>query len=219
MSRRAFRIDVEDPRPASAWTLVVVASATLWLTQQIAIWAIAIQVVAIVLSLWRRRAPFNWQANAIALNLGMMGVTAATIHVALQGGPATLGLAHFAVLAQGLQLIDARPRRTEIPLVALPLLQVILASNTTDSAFFTPLIIASLCAASCPLLVHPPPFLDLGCARDSLCQSVFIPGAHPALARFSAYGSGIRVPHDPAAHRIGHLQEFHDGCTPLVTAA
>ena len=154
MSRRAFRIDVEDPRPASAWTLVVVASATLWLTQQIAIWAIAIQVVAIVLSLWRRRAPFNWQTNAIALNLGMMGVTAATIHVALQGGPATLGLAHFAALAQGLQLIDARPRRTEFLLVALALFQVILASNLTDSVFFTPLLTAFLCAAAWTLMVH-----------------------------------------------------------------
>ncbi len=154
MSRRAFRIDVEDPRPASAWTLVAVASATLWLTQQVAIWAVAIQFVAIALSLWRRRAPFGWQTNAIALNIGMLGVTAATIHVALQGGPATLGLAHFAILAQGLQLIDARPRRTEFLLVALALFQVILAANLTDSVFFTPLLIAFLCAAAWTLMVH-----------------------------------------------------------------
>ena len=154
MSRRAFRIDVEEPRPASAWTLVAVASATLWLTQQVAIWAIAIQLAAIALSLWRRRAPFGWQTNAVALNVGMMGVTGATIHVALQGGPATLGLAHFATLAQGLQLIDARPRRTEFLLVALALFQVILASNLTDSVFFTPLLIAFLFAAAWTLMVH-----------------------------------------------------------------
>jgi transglutaminase-like putative cysteine protease len=154
VSRRAFRIDVEDPRPASAWTLVVVASAALWITQQLAVWAVAIQVVAIVVSLWRRTEPFAWQTNPITLNIGMLGVSGATIHVALQGGPATLGLAHFAALAQGLQLIDARPRRTEFLLVALALFQVILASNLTDSVFFPPLLIAFLFAAAWTLMVH-----------------------------------------------------------------
>ncbi len=154
MSRRAFRADVEEPRPASAWALVGVASATLWLTQQLANWVIAVQLVAIAVSFWRRRAPFGWQTNAIALNLGMLGVTAATIYVALKGGPATLGLAHFAALAQGLQLIDARPRRTEFLLVALALFQVILASNLTDSVFFTPLLFAFLFAAAWTLMVH-----------------------------------------------------------------
>ena len=154
MSRRAFRIGVEEPRPASAWALVAIASATLWLTQQLALWTVAIQLLAIALSFWRRREPFGWQTNPIALNFGMMGVTGATIHVALQGGPATLGLAHFAALAQGLQLIDARPRRTEFLLVALALFQVILASNLTDSVFFTPLPIAFLFAAAWTLMVH-----------------------------------------------------------------
>ncbi|HEX9815183.1 MAG TPA: DUF3488 and transglutaminase-like domain-containing protein [Myxococcota bacterium] len=154
MSRRAFRIDVAQPRPASAWTLVSVASAALWITQQLAVWAVAIQGIAIALSLWRRSAPFAWQTNPIALNIGMLGVTGATIHVALQGGPATVGLAHFAALAQGLQLIDARPRRTEFLLVALALFQVILASNLTDSVFFPPLLIAFLFAATWTLMVH-----------------------------------------------------------------
>ncbi len=154
MSRRAFRIGVEEPRPASAWTLVAVASATLWLTRQLAPWAIAIQLAAIALSYWRRREPFAWQSNAIALNLGMLGVSGATIHVALQGGPATLGLAHFSALAQGLQLLDARPRRTEFLLVALALFQVVLASNLTDSVFFTPLLLAFLFAAAWTLMVH-----------------------------------------------------------------
>jgi len=154
MSRRAFRLDVAQPRPASAWALVAVASAALWITQQLASWAVAAQLVAIALSLWRRRAPFAWQTNPIALNIGMLGVTGATIHVALQGGPATLGLAHFAALAQGLQLIDARPRRTEFLLVALALFQVILASNLTDSVFFPPLLIAFSFAATWTLIVH-----------------------------------------------------------------
>jgi transglutaminase-like putative cysteine protease len=154
VSRRAFRLDVEAPRPASAWTLVGVASAALWITQQLALWAVAIQAAAILLSLWRRASPFAWQTNAVVLNIGMMGVSGATIHVALQGGPATLGLAHFAALAQGLQLIDARPRRTEFLLVALALFQVILASNLTDSVFFPPLLIAFLFAATWTLMVH-----------------------------------------------------------------
>ncbi|HXV37660.1 MAG TPA: DUF3488 and transglutaminase-like domain-containing protein [Myxococcota bacterium] len=154
MSRRAFRSDVAEPRPASAWTLVAVASATLWLTRQLAGWAVAIQLAAIALSLWRRREPFRWQTDPIALNLGMLGVTGATIHVALAGGPATIGLAHFAALAQGLQLIDARPRRTEFLLVALALFQVILASNLTDSVLFTPLLFAFLFAAAWTLMVH-----------------------------------------------------------------
>ena len=35
MSRRSFRVDVAEPRPASAWALVGVASATLWVTEQL----------------------------------------------------------------------------------------------------------------------------------------------------------------------------------------
>jgi transglutaminase-like putative cysteine protease len=134
--------------------MVSVASATLWITQQLAIWAMLAQALAIVISLWRRRDPFEWQRSPIALNLGMMAVTGATIHVAFQGGPATLGLAHFAALTQGLQLIDARARRTEFLLVALALFQVLLASNLTDSVFFTPLLFAFLFSTAWTLLVH-----------------------------------------------------------------
>ena len=140
--------------------MVTIASATLWITQHLAIWAVLIQVLAIAISLWRRCSPFAWQRSALALNLGMMGVTGTTIHVALQGGPATLGLAHFAALTQGLQLIDARPRRTEFLLVALALFQVVLASNLTDSVFFIPLLVGFLFATAWTLVL---PRLALSC--------------------------------------------------------
>jgi len=153
-SRRQFRARVEDPRPTSAWVLVTVASATLWITQQLQVWALVLQVCAILGSLARRQRPFAWQRSALALNAGMLAILAATIAVALRGGPATIALAHFAALTQGLQLLDARPRQTEFLLVTLALFQVILASNLTDSVFFPPLLVAFVFACVWTLLVH-----------------------------------------------------------------
>ncbi|MFI5216364.1 MAG: DUF3488 and DUF4129 domain-containing transglutaminase family protein [Candidatus Limnocylindria bacterium] len=154
MTRGSFRSRVDAPRPASAWVLVTVASATLWITQQVALWAELLQVAALIGSLLRRRDPFAWQKSGIALNLGMLGITLATIAVALRGDPSTIALAHFAALTQGLQLLDARPRHTEFLLVALALFQVVLAANLTDSVFFTPLLIAFVGSAVWTLLVH-----------------------------------------------------------------
>ena len=154
MSRGSFRARVGAPRPTSAWVLVVVASATLWITRQLDAWAVAVQVAAILVSLWRREAPFAWQKSAAVLNLGMVGISSATVAVALRGEPSTIGLAHFAALTQGLQLLDARPRHTEFLLVTLALFQVILASNLTDSVFFPPLLVAFVLAAVWTLLVH-----------------------------------------------------------------
>ncbi len=153
-SRRQFRARVDEPRPASAWLLVTVASATLWITQQLEVWALALQVGAILGSLARRHEPFAWQRSALALNAGMLAIVAATIAVALRGGPSTIALAHFAALTQGLQLLDTRPRQTEFLLVTLALFQVILASNLTDSVFFPPLLVAFVLASVWTLLVH-----------------------------------------------------------------
>ena len=47
MSRRVFRGVVSAPRPTSAWVLVSVASATLWITGQLDPGAIAVQALAI----------------------------------------------------------------------------------------------------------------------------------------------------------------------------
>ncbi len=145
---------VEDARPPSAWILVSVAGATLWITQQLAIWAIALQVLAILYSLLWRDRPQAWRSSGIVLNFGMFGIVGATIVLALRGYPATLSLAHFAALTQGLQLLDTRPRKSEFLLVALALFQVILSANLTDSVFFPPLLAVFLVAATWTLLVH-----------------------------------------------------------------
>jgi transglutaminase-like putative cysteine protease len=134
--------------------LVTVASAMLWITDQLQPWVIAVQVAAIGLSLARRRKPFAWQSSPIALNIGMFGIAGTTISLALDGNPATVSLAHFASLSQGLQLLDARPRKSEFLLVTLSLFQVILASNLTDSLLFPPLLLAFVFSAVWTLLVH-----------------------------------------------------------------
>jgi len=154
VSRRGFRALVDAPRPASAWVLVVVASAAIWITGQLAAPLIAAQVAAIALAFARRAEPFAWQRSPIALNVGMFAIVAVTIRSALGGAPSTVALAHFAALAQALQLLDTRPRQTEYLLVALALFQVVLASNLTDSVFFPPLLVAFLLAAVWTLLVH-----------------------------------------------------------------
>jgi hypothetical protein len=134
--------------------MVGVASATLWITQQIDAWVMGLQACALIVSLARRTRPFAWQRSGIVLNVGMAGIVLTTIVVAMRGDPSTIALAHFAALTQGLQLLDARPRRTEYLLVTLSLFQVVLASNLTDSVFFTPMLLAFVLATVWTLLVH-----------------------------------------------------------------
>ena len=189
MSRGAFRAAVDSPRPVSAWALVTVASATLWITQQLDLWAIAIQVLAIVGSLLRRERPFAWQRSPLALNVGMFGIVIGTIVVALRGPPSTIALAHFAALTQGLQLLDTRPRRTEYLLVALALFQVVLAANLTDSVFFIPLLVAFLFATVWTLMVHTlhSEAIEAGTPQD--IDRALTPG----LARMTLVASSLSV--------------------------
>lgn len=154
MTRREFRGQVETPRPPAAWLMSLVASATLWLTEQLPPWIIAIQLVAFAYSFATRRNPHPFRSDPIWLNVLMAGVTAVTIRSALSGNPATVSLAWFTALAQGLQLLDARPRKSEFVLVALALFQVVLASNLTDSVFFPPLLLVFLACVTWTLLVH-----------------------------------------------------------------
>jgi protein-glutamine gamma-glutamyltransferase len=189
MSRRGFRVAVHEPRPVSAWVLVAVASITLAITGQLEPWALAATGAALAVSLWRRSAPFGWQTNDWILNIFMMGITTGTTIVALSGQPSTVALAHFAATTQGLQLLDARPRRTEFLLVALALFQVVLAANLTDSVFFTPLLVAFVFAAVWTLLVHTlrSEALEAGQARD--LPRAFTPG----LVRMTLVASGFAV--------------------------
>lgn len=154
MTRREFRGRVESPRPAAAWLMSIVAAATLWLTQQLPPWLVALQVAAFAYSYATRLSPPAFRNNPIWLNILMIGVTSVTIRSALAGNPATISLAYFTALAQGLQLLDARPRKSEFVLVAVALFQVVLASNLTDSVFFTPLLLAFLATVTWTLLIH-----------------------------------------------------------------
>jgi transglutaminase-like putative cysteine protease len=169
--------------------MVSVASAMLWITQQLDPWAVALQAAALLVSLRWRQQPHAWQRNPWALNLGMLGISLATIAVALRGEPSTIALAHFAALTQGLQLLDARPRRTEFLLVALALFQVVLAANLTDSVFFTPLLVAFVFATAWTLLVHTlhSEALEAGETRE-ISRAIT-----PGLLRTTLVASGLSV--------------------------
>jgi transglutaminase-like putative cysteine protease len=154
MSRLKFRASVEDPRPLAAWVMVAMAGATLSITGQLAPWAIAVALCAGAYSLLNRLSPGRWQRSPLVLNVAILSISALSAVVALRGGPATIALAHFAVMTQGLQLLDARPRKSEFLLVALALFQVILAANLTDSVLFPPMLILFLASTTWTLLVH-----------------------------------------------------------------
>lgn len=154
MSRIEFRATVEAPRPAAAWLMSLVASGTVWATGQLPLWIIAVQLIVFGLSFATRANPPAIRTSSIWLNIFMLGITTVTIRSALDGNPAVISLAYFAALSQGLQLLDARPRKSEFVLVALALFQVILASNLTDSVFFPPLLVVFLATVTWTLLVH-----------------------------------------------------------------
>jgi transglutaminase-like putative cysteine protease len=154
MSRREFRGRVEGPRPPAAWLMSLVAAATLWLTEQLPPWLVAVQLAAFAFSFATRHAPPAFRSSPVWLNVLMAGITTITIRSALAGNPATISLAYFTALAQGLQLLDARPRKSEFVLVAVALFQVVLASNLTDSVFFPPLVLVFLASVTWTLLVH-----------------------------------------------------------------
>ena len=154
MNARRQRASVEDPRPASAWVMVLVATATLTITGQLAIWAIVAALMAIGFSFARRLTPLRHQRSPIVLNLGLGAILLLSSFVFLQTHSSTIALAHFAALTQGLQLMDARPRQSEFMLVTLSLFQVVLAANLTDSVFFLLLTLLFLVATSWTLMVH-----------------------------------------------------------------
>ena len=154
MSRREFRGRVAGPRPPAAWLMSLVAAATLWLTEQLPPWLVALQLAAFAFSFATRRAPPAFRSDPVWLNVLMIGITTVTIRSALAGNPATISLAWFTALAQGLQLLDARPRRSEFVLVAVALFQIVLASNLTDSVLFPPLVLVFLATVTWTLLVH-----------------------------------------------------------------
>jgi transglutaminase-like putative cysteine protease len=154
MTQRTPPDPVYAPRPAAAWLMALVASAALWITGELSPWIIPIQLIAYAVSYATRADPPRWRRSPVWLNVGMFGITAVTIAAALSGHPSTLSLAYFSGLSQGLQLLDARPRKSEFLLVALALFQVILAANLTDSVFFPPLLLIFLLSVSWTLIAQ-----------------------------------------------------------------
>ena len=119
----------------------------------------------------------------------MIGIVTGTIGVALSGGPSTIALAHFAACTQGLQLLDARPRRTEFLLVVLALFQVVLAANLTDSVFFTPLLVLFVLATVWTLVVHTLRSEALEAGQAAELSGAFTPG----LLRTTLWASALSV--------------------------
>jgi transglutaminase-like putative cysteine protease len=154
VTRLEFRVAVDTPRPRSALAMVGLASATLAITGQVQPFALGVAALAIVWATRRGARPAAWQRSRWLLNFALVGCVAAAGFIDAFGGTLIVALAHFAVLAQGLQLVDARPRRTEFLLVALAVFQVTLAASLTDSVLFPPLLVAFTVAAVWTLVVH-----------------------------------------------------------------
>jgi hypothetical protein len=145
---------VDTPRPLGALVMVGAASASLAATGQLAPWAVAAQVASLGAAFLLRERPQAWQRSPALLNGGLLAIAAVTLVLWLRGHAFIIALAHFATFTQGLQLLDARPRKSEFLLVALALFQLILASNLTDSVFFPALLVVFLLATVWTLLIH-----------------------------------------------------------------
>jgi transglutaminase-like putative cysteine protease len=141
-------------RPLASYAVVLVSAAALALTGQVSALALALHAAAVVASLRLRPAPRAWQKRALVLNAGVLLAMVFAAQLWLRGALALLALAHFTHLAQALQLLDARERRSDFLLVALALFQMILAANLTDSILFPPLLLAFLVAAVWTLIQH-----------------------------------------------------------------
>jgi transglutaminase-like putative cysteine protease len=154
VTRGAFRAPLDLPRPASAVLLVCVSTLTLAITGQVSLPVLTLQAAALAAALALRERPFAVQHSGWLLNLALLGAVVHALALVRGGAPWLVALAHFATLASGLTLLDARPRRSEFLLVVIALFQVVLASNLTDSVFFPLLLAAFLFSAVWTLLVH-----------------------------------------------------------------
>jgi protein-glutamine gamma-glutamyltransferase len=154
VSRLEFRVAVEVPRPVAAYAMAAAATATLTVTGQVALPTLALGLLGIAGAALLRERPHALQRSPLLLNAGLGAAAAAGVALWIHGALAMVALAHFAVLTQALQLLDARPRKSEFLLVALALFQVVLAANLTDSLLFPPLLVVFAMAAVWTLIVH-----------------------------------------------------------------
>ena len=154
MSRREFRTPIDVPRPSAAFGMGGAAAATLAITGQILLPVLALAGVGLVAGALARERPHPLQRNGLLLNALLGAIAAFGVAMWVRGAFTTVALAHFAVLTQTLQLLDARPRKSEFLLVALALFQVVLAANLTDSLLFPPLLAVFAVTAVWTLMVH-----------------------------------------------------------------
>ncbi len=134
--------------------MVALATMTLAITEQVAPSALLWTTLCATITAWQKDRIHRWQENPWILNLGLLACLAIPAALFVRGQVAVIALAHFAVLTQGLQLMDQRPRRSEFLLVALAVFQVVLAANLTDHAAFPLLLIAFTVSVVWTLTVH-----------------------------------------------------------------
>jgi transglutaminase-like putative cysteine protease len=163
------------PRPFASYAIVLLSAAALALTGQVASIALGVHAVAVVVALRTRLAPRAWQRSAWILNAGLLLASAFAAGLWLRGALALVALAHFTHLAQALQLLDARPRRSDFLLVALALFQIILAANLTDSFLFPPLLLAFLIATVWTLIQHTLWMEAMQAGETGVAQRAFAP--------------------------------------------
>jgi transglutaminase-like putative cysteine protease len=179
----------QPPRPLSAYALAAVSGSALALTGTLAAPAVALHAAAVGLGLLARRRPRAWQRSAALLNLALAATLAGCAWLWLRGALALVALAHFAHLAQGLQLLDARPRRSDFLLAALALFQMILAASLTDSLLFPPLLIGFLLAMVWTLVVHTLWAEALAAGEPWVPERAAAPG----LLRTTLLASGLSI--------------------------
>jgi transglutaminase-like putative cysteine protease len=134
--------------------MVALATTTLAISGQIAPWALAASALVLAYVALRGEAPASWRQSPWLLNAGLIACVGAGFALFASGALALVALAHFAVLAQALQLLDARPRPSEFLLVALAVFQVTMGANLTDSAWYPLLLVAFTVCCVWTLVVH-----------------------------------------------------------------
>src|SRR5690606_17082483 len=163
-------------RPLSSYALALVGGPALAITVSLTPFALALHALALVAGLRPRRRPRAWQRSSLVLNTALGAVLVYTAPLWLQGMLALVALAHFAHLGQALQLLDARPRRSDFLLVALSLFQMLLAANLTDSLLFPPLLLVFALAMSWTLIVHTLWSESLAAAAPWSSEAALAPG-------------------------------------------
>ena len=177
------------PRPLSSYGLVAVSDVALAATGQLAPAVLALHGLALATALALRARPARWQRSGWLLNGALLAVIATAAALWVRGTLALVSLALFAHLALALQLLDARPRRSDFLLVALALFQMILAANLTDSVLFPPLLLAFLLSVVWTLVMHTLWSEALAAGEPWSAQRAHAPG----LLRTTLAASGLAI--------------------------